>query len=164
MPWGEAVPELSGHEHFQNIGNHIHAQADGKNDHPFPETVDRGKRCSIDQPEDQNAWIERVDKEPRQGDPGKICFGKGSYHQGLSRIQIYFFEEDIVDPHTCQEYTADICDGISKGKKLCNQFGKEISEKYKEDIADPHPSYKTEASFVSVVDALFDDSEDHRTH
>ncbi len=164
MPWGQAVPDLPGHQHFQHIGNHIHAQANREDDHSFPESMDGGKCRGIDQPENEYAGVKCIDQKSLKGDPGKIRFGKCFYHQGVGRIQVYFFEEDIIDAHACKKNTPQVGDGVFECKKFGDQLREEIRKKHQHDIADPYTGNKAESAFIPVVDALLDNGEDHRTY
>ena len=60
MPRCETVPDLSGKHHFGNIGQHIDQQANGENDDPVPESVQRGKCGGIEQPEKNHIRVPRT--------------------------------------------------------------------------------------------------------
>src|ERR1019366_773338 len=51
-----------------------------------------------------------------------------------------------------------------KIKKMGYQFRKNITENYQYKITDPYTNYKAKASFLSIVDALFDYGKNYRSH
>ena len=158
------ICKFAGHHYLSDIGGHIYQEADGKNDDAFVEGMVDGEDGGISKPEEDHARVEGIDDKAGGEDAGHVAFAEaGSGAIGIFR-QGCFFKESEVNAHADKEKPADRSDDAAVFVECGDQGGERIAECDEDDIADPYAGDKTEAAFMPVIQALFDNGKNDRAH
>jgi hypothetical protein len=156
----KSASKFPGHQHFEDVGCHVERKTYPENNDPLLEGVFACKRGCGSQPEQEHIGIKCIDEEARRKNFRHVSFSEFDY-RSIGTLQLDLFEKDIKDAQGDKKQAANYPEHFAILHQARYKFRKGIADYNQEDVAEPYTRNKTESAFLSVVQALFDDREDH---